>query len=187
MNNAEAWVSPLEYIKSLSFFPSCHTYMCIHFIFICLHEQLTLQHIFLMKPSSNAISHQRRFYGSLDCREAQTLICFVLFTYPAPLIGPNRSGPRLVQLIRPMLSLSLNKATPKKGIFSIPISEIFFPLMRKKKRVKKICWLCEFFLSLGFYWLCEFFYLWDIIVSLFIRFKHQNVWSLHTQLESMGN
>ena len=31
------------------------------------------------------------------------------FTYPASPIGPNRSGPRLSQLMRPMLSLSLNK------------------------------------------------------------------------------
>ena len=31
------------------------------------------------------------------------------FTYSASPIGPNRSGPRLLQPIRPMLSLSLNK------------------------------------------------------------------------------
>ena len=34
------------------------------------------------------------------------------FTYPASPIGPNRSSPRLVQPIWPMLSLSLNISSP---------------------------------------------------------------------------
>ena len=113
-----------------------------------LTEVLTVLQCSFMSPYTNSQIYSLRNIFPMASRflHRSGLCCTPVYvpglrTGPASLIGPNRSGPRLAQPIRPMLSLSLN-ICPNTTIKWIRISQHF-----------------TFILALNLYIYCEVWYL----------------------------